>query len=88
METTATRATLHDDTARPQHVHSWGAIQHESPPAYLVTAHGPRALAGMDGRFRTCTGLGCSERVCGTDVEHPEVLAHLAARSASTSATT
>ncbi len=81
MENTATRATQHDDTARPEHVHTWGQIEHDSLPAYLVTAHGPSALAAVDRRFRACTGRGCEARVCGSDVEHPGVLGNLSADS-------
>jgi hypothetical protein len=79
METTATRPTQHDDIARLQHVHTWGQIEHDTPPAYLVTAHGPSALASQDRRFRACKSRGCEARVCGSDVEHPDVLAHLSA---------
>lgn len=78
MENMATRAMQHDDLALPQHVHAWGAIQHDDPPAYLVAVHGPRAFAGQDRRYRECRGRGCDARVCGSDVEHPQVLAQLA----------
>ena len=64
--------------ALPQHSHTWGPIQHDDPPAYLVSAHGPRAFAGTDRRYRACTGRGCDERVYGADVVHPSVLAQLA----------
>ncbi len=82
MEDTATRATQHDDS-EPQHTHAWGEIQHQAPPSYLVTFHGPAAIARMDWRYRACTTLGCSGLVFGQDVEHADVLAHLTADSRS-----
>ncbi|HEY7201872.1 MAG TPA: hypothetical protein VIC57_16750 [Candidatus Dormibacteraeota bacterium] len=72
-------ATQHDDSAALRHEHVWGEIQRDDPPGYLVAVHGPRAFADIDRRYRECERRGCDARVHGSDVEHPEVLAHVSA---------
>ena len=79
MANTATWPTQHNDSALPRHVHVWGDIEQDTPPAYLVAAHGPNVLANMDQRYRPCMGRGCLVRVYGSDVDHPDVLANLLA---------
>lgn len=61
-----------------QHSHTWGPIQHDAPPAYMLAAHGRGAFAGHDDRYRACTGRGCDERVYGADVDHQSVRDQLA----------
>jgi hypothetical protein len=88
MTSTATRATQHDDAAPLEHVHVWGEIKQTDPPAYLVTAHGPSAIAAFDWRYRACTIRGCDDGlVCGPGVDRPDVLAHLDPRLTTASAT-